>query len=60
MERQFWIIWMGTMSSQGSLQVKERSKGVRASVCRDVSKAEASDVIRDFEDEGDTRQNEFL
>ena len=24
MERQFWIIWMGTMSSQGSLQVEER------------------------------------
>ena len=24
MERQFWIIWMGTMSSQGSLQVEQR------------------------------------
>ena len=23
-ERQFWIIWMGTMSSQGSLQVEEK------------------------------------
>lgn len=32
--------------------MKERSKGVRENVCRDVSKAEASDVLRDFEDEG--------
>lgn len=30
----------------------KESKGVRESVCRDVSRAEASDVIRDFEDEG--------